>query len=133
MKIKSIPFVLFCIILLCSFTFKKTLTGVWEYAGGIYNGKIKKQPEQYKLERIYDDRHYRAVFMEDDEQPVTYEEGDYQLKKDSCFESQTYSRQPTQLTGIVMHYQYSIRNDTLTLSGTLPNGTTVKEYWKKIK
>jgi hypothetical protein len=48
-------------------------------------------------------------------------------------DTQTYSLQPSKVTNITIHYGYQVKNDTLTFSGVLPNGTTVKEYWKKVK
>ena len=121
------------IIILCSFGVKNRIKGVWEYAGGIYNGKADSASTDYKLHRKYDAAHYEAFFIEPGQPPVTYEKGYYKLKTDSCLETQTYSRQPSKLTGITVHYAYQIKNDTLTFNGILPNGTTVMEYWKRVK
>lgn len=106
---------------------------MWEYSGGVYNGKPEAASQQYKLQRIYDEAHYEAVFIDSDAKPVTYERGDYELKNDTCLETQTYSLQPSQVTGITLHNYYRVKNDTLTFTGILPNGTRVKEYWKKVK
>ena len=76
------------------------------------------------------DESYEASFQKIE---AYYEKGDYKLKTDSCLETQTYSRQPSKLTGITVHYAYQIKNDTLTFNGILPNGTTVMEYWKRVK
>ena len=130
---KKILSALLLLTVLCSFGIKTPLNGVWEYGGGIYNGKAQAASKDYKLHRQYDARHYSALFMEDGEKPVTYEKGDYELKQDTCSETQTYSSQPSKVIGITIKYRYQIKNDTLTFSGILPNGTTVQEYWKRIK
>ncbi|WP_374948244.1 hypothetical protein [Mucilaginibacter sp.] len=117
----------------CSFQAKPTLKGVWEYAGDIYNGKKQQAPVNYKLQRNYDNNRYDAFFLEDGEKPVLYEKGDYALKLDTCKETQSYSSQPSKLLGISVKYIYQIKNDTLTLSGRLPSGAVVQEYWKRVK
>jgi hypothetical protein len=71
--------------------------------------------------------------LEKGEKPQKYEAGDYTLSADTCIETQTFSQQESKLIRIDIHYLYSIHNDTLTLSGTLPHGSTVKEYWKKLQ
>jgi hypothetical protein len=71
--------------------------------------------------------------IEPGEKPYTYESGDYTLKADTCFETQTYCAQESQLLNQTITYTYSISNDTLTFKGTLPNGKAVESYWKRIK
>jgi hypothetical protein len=66
-------------------------------------------------------------------EPIPYEKGDYVLKQDTCLETQTFSAEPSKLLNITLKYHYLIKNDTLTFSGVLPNGTIVKEFWKKVK
>ncbi|MBD1392097.1 hypothetical protein [Mucilaginibacter glaciei] len=131
--IRRILFLISIIIALCSFNAKPSLRGVWEYAGDIYNGKKQSAATNYKLQRKYDDTHYDASFLEVGEKPVIYERGDYLLKQDTCIETQTYTSQPSKILGISIKYIYQIKNDTLTLSGTLPNGSVVQEYWKRVK
>jgi hypothetical protein len=130
---KKILIAFFIVTALCSFNAKPSLKGVWEYAGDIYNGKKQSASNDYKLHRQYDDAHYDAFFIEEGEKPALYEKGDYALKQDTCLETQTYSRQPSKVIGITLKYIYQIKNDTLTLSGTLPNGAIVQEYWKRVK
>jgi hypothetical protein len=130
---KKILFALLPILVLCSFGIKNNIKGVWEYGGGIYNGKPDSASKDYKLQRRYDAAHYQAFLIEAGQKPVIYEKGNYTLKTDSCLETQTYSSQPSQVTGIAVHYHYLIKNDTLTFNGVLPNGTNVTEYWKRVK
>ncbi|RFZ94340.1 hypothetical protein D0C36_01930 [Mucilaginibacter conchicola] len=118
---------------LSSFTFDGGLSGRWEYSGGIYNGKPSPAPTEYTLRRQYNAEHYAGTFLEKDEQPRTYETGNYKLQLDSCFETQTYSAQPSKLLNVTVKYHFQIRNDTLIFNGILPNGTVVEEYWKRVQ
>jgi hypothetical protein len=111
----------------------KTLSGVWKYQGGIYNGKAEGEPEGYTLQRRYNASYYEAYLIEKGVKPEKYEAGYYTLNTDTCLETETYSSQPSKLIGKTVHYLYSVRNDTLTLKGTLPSGMRVTEYWKKVK
>jgi hypothetical protein len=132
---RSVYFI-FSFLLIClvsSFVGKETLKGVWEFSGGIYNGKKEGAPAGYTLQRKYDKQHYEAFATDSTNRPEKYEAGDYALKDDTCIETETFSAQPSKLTGIPVHYLYSIRNDTLTLKATLPSGMVVEEYWKKKK
>ena len=125
---------LFLISLLAfSFIGKKTLKGTWEFKGGIYNGKKEGPPKEYILQRKYDNAHFEAFATDSTNRPEKYEAGDYILKGDTCIETETFSSQPSKLTGVPVHYLYSVRNDTLTLKATLPSGMVVEEYWKKKK
>lgn len=121
------------VLIMSSFYVKPTLKGKWVYAGDIYNGKKQVAATNYKLQRNYDDKHYDAYFIEEGEKPVVYERGDYLLKQDTCTETQTYTSQPSKILGVSIKYIYQIKNDTLTLSGKLPTGAVVQEYWKRVK
>ncbi|QEM10338.1 hypothetical protein [Mucilaginibacter rubeus] len=121
-------------LLLCSFNLADSpLKGNWEYRGGKINGKLDAAPTAYKLQRIYDDEHYNAKVMEEGEETVVYEKGDYQLKEDTCFETQTYCMQESKLLNKTIKYNYTISNDTLKLLSVLPNGNKVEDYWVKVK
>jgi len=117
-----------------SFVKKHSLKGTWQYAGGIYNGKPEGPTSDYQLQREYhDDTTFDAYLLEAGEKPVKYQSGNYKLDADSCFETETFNIQSARLTGLTIHYHYTIQNDSLILSGTLPTGMVVEEYWKKIK
>ncbi|MBB5394465.1 hypothetical protein [Mucilaginibacter sp. AK015] len=118
---------------LSAFDVTDTLTGTWQYSGGVYNGKAEPAPKDYTLQRQYNEAHYTALLLEKGEQPFPYEKGDYVLKQDTCFETQTFSAQPSKVLNIAIKYRYRIHNDTLTFSGVLPNGTSVQEDWKRVK
>ncbi|TFF39616.1 hypothetical protein [Mucilaginibacter psychrotolerans] len=110
-----------------------SLEGTYEYAGGIYNNKAEAASKEYKLQRRYNDAEYEATFIEPGQDTIVYEQGKYALPNDStCLEIQTYSREPSKTLNKTMFYKYRISHDTLTFRGTLPNGTTVQEYWKKV-
>lgn len=122
------------ILLLCSFHFADSpLKGNWEYRGGIINGKLDAAPTAYKLQRDYDNEHYKAKVIEEGEKTQIYEKGDYQLKDDTCFETQTYCMQESKLLNKTIKYNYLISNDTLKLLSVLPNGNKVEDYWVKLK
>lgn len=121
------------IILLCSFYQTTSLKGTWEYAGDIFNGKKEGAPTEYTLQRKYDGEHYDAFLLEKDSKPEKYETGNYTLTPDSCTETQTWTNQDPGLLNIPVHYHYQIRNDTLILTGVLPNGRSVEEYWRRLK
>ncbi|WP_413668118.1 hypothetical protein ACEN9X_27185 [Mucilaginibacter sp. Mucisp86] len=122
------------ILLLCSFNSADSpLKGSWEYRGGIINGKLDAAPTAYKLQRDYDNEHYKAKVIEEGEKTQIYEKGDYQLKDDTCFETQTYCMQESKLLNKTIKYNYTISNDTLKLLSVLPNGNKVEDYWVKLK
>jgi len=121
------------VMVLSSFVVVSSLKGTWQYAGGISAGKRYPAPDGYLQQRIYTKDKFEAVLLEKGEKPLKYEAGEYSLKNDSCFETQTYSLQPSVLTGKTIHYHYTIKNDTLFLKGKLPNGIEVEDYWKKVK
>jgi hypothetical protein len=108
-----------------------SLKGTWAYCGDVFNGKVEGAPTDYKLERKYSADHYDSFLLEKGEKPQKYESGDYTLNADTCLETQTFSAQESKLLNVTIHYVYSLKNDTLTLTGTLPSGSTVKEFWKK--
>jgi hypothetical protein len=57
-------------LLLCSFHFADSpLKGSWEYRGGIINGKLDAAPTAYKLQRDYNDEHYKAKVIEEGRKP----------------------------------------------------------------
>ena len=120
-------------LIITAFQTVNTLKGVWEFSGGIYNGKKEGPPVGYTLQRKYDKQHYEAFGVDSSNRPEKYEGGDYILKGDTCIETETYSSQPSKLMGIPVHYLYSVRNDTLTLKATLPSGMVVEEYWRRKK
>ena len=92
------------IIAFCSFNSEKTLKGTWEFRGSVLNGKHDGAPKEYTLQRKYTSSQYDAFLLEKGEKPVKFESGKYQLKGDTCLETQTYSSQPTKLKGVTVHY-----------------------------
>jgi hypothetical protein len=136
MKINSIyrPIALGMVyIIASSFQPVRSLKGTWEFAGGIYNGKKEGAPTEYSLQKKYKSGHYEAFTVEKDSVPEKYEAGDYTIKGDTCIDTETFCSQPSKITNIPIHYFFTVKNDTLTLKGTLPTGMQVEEYWKKIK
>ncbi|GAA3964843.1 hypothetical protein [Mucilaginibacter dorajii] len=122
------------VAVLCSFNNGDApLKGVWEYRGGLFNGKIDTASAGYILQRTYDKQHYKAIVKEKGEANVIYEKGDYVLRGDTCFETQTYSLQPSNLLNKTVKYTYIISNDTLKLLSILPNGNKVEDHWVRIK
>src|SRR5476651_164692 len=120
-------------IFLLSFQTAPTLKGTWIFQGGIYNGKKEGAPKEYTLQRKYIESKFDAFVLEKGQKTQKYQSGNYQLKKDTCLETETFSAQPSKMTGKTMRYHYLIRRDTLVLQGTLPTGMVVEEYWKKVK
>lgn len=110
-----------------------TLKGTWEYRGGKFNGKVNAAPEGYAQQRKYTDTNFDAFLYEKGEKTVKYESGNYVLNADTCLETQTYCLQTQKMIGVTIPYHYAIRNDTLILSGKLPNGAVIEDYWKKVK
>ena len=121
------------IVAASAFSGAKTLTGKWEYLGGIYNGKKDGPPVEYTLQRRYDNAQYEAFALQKGYKPEKYEAGYYTLKGDTCIETQTFSSQDSKLKDIPVHYLFEIRNDTLIFKGKLPSGMVVEEYWKRVK
>ncbi|QKJ29948.1 hypothetical protein HQ865_09335 [Mucilaginibacter mali] len=124
--------VAFIVIVTCSaFQGATSLKGNWIFVGGIYNGKKEGAPKEYSLQRKYQDNKFDAYLLEKGQKPQKYQSGNYLLKPDTCLETETYSAQPSKLTGKTVHYHYQLRRDTLILQAVLPTGMQVEEYWKK--
>jgi len=130
---KKMIFAMAALLVFSSFAQVSSLKGTWQYAGGISNGKKYAAPDGFAQQRKYTNDKFEAFLLEKGEKPVRYEAGNYSLKKDSCFETQTYSLEPSVLTGKIIRYHYIVKNDTLFLKGKLPNGIEVEDYWKKVK
>jgi len=130
---KKMIFAMAALLVFSSFAQVSSLKGTWQYAGGISNGKKYAAPDGFAQQRKYTKDKFEAFLLEKGEKPVRYEAGNYSLKKDSCFETQTYSLEPSVLTGKTIRYHYIVKNDTLFLKGKLPNGIEVEDYWKKVK
>lgn len=120
------------ILILCAWQQPKSLKGTWQFVGGIYSGKIDSGTNEYKLQRKYDAAHFDAFIIEPKEKPIKYQSGDYTLLGDTCLETETFSTQPSNLTGKTIHYHIRLSHDTLTFSGKLPSGMQVEEYWIKV-
>ena len=120
-------------IVLSSFYKENTLKGTWEFRGGIYKGKPEAAPKDYLLQRNYTDQQYDAYVIEPGQKAQRYESGKYRLKGDTCYETQTYSAQPSKIKNVTVHYVYTISHDTLYLAAKLPGGTFEVDYWKKVK
>ena len=132
LKIKVVFAVCLCFAFaLVSFQQVKTLKGTWLYCGDVFNGKTEGAPTEYSLERKYSKDKFESFLLEKGEKPDKYETGDYTLNADTCTETQTFSAQDSKLLNVPVKYIYTVKNDTLTLSGTLPNGSVVKEFWKR--
>ncbi len=110
-----------------------SLEGKWKYAGGIYDGKKEGSTEGYQLERTYTSKAFEANMIEANAEPQKFQAGNYELKGDTCIETETFSTQPSKLTNVGVHYHYQVKNDTLTLKAKLPTGMQVEEYWTKLK
>jgi hypothetical protein len=119
--------------LMTSFQTAPNLKGTWEFAGGIYNGKKEGAPTDYKMQRHYTDLGYQAFVLEKGYKAQKYETGTYFFKGDTCVDTETFSSEESKILNIPIHYLYTLKNDTLTLKGTLPTGMRVEEYWKKVK
>lgn len=110
-----------------------TLKGNWNYAGGKFNGKLSPAPKDFSQQRKYTDKSFDSWFYEKGEKDLKYESGSYVLQADSCLETQTFCLQDQSMVGKTVRYHYSVRNDTLILSGKLPNGAVIEDYWVKAK
>ncbi len=120
-------------LFLFSFQSSTTLKGTWQFVGGIYNGKKEGAPTDYKLQRKYTDSRYEAFASQKGYQTEKYEAGTYVFKGDTCVDTETFCSQSSKITNIPIHYVYTLKNDTLTLQGTLPTGMRVEEYWRRVK
>jgi hypothetical protein len=110
----------------------KSLKGTWQFNGGIYNGKPDGAPKDYKLQRIYTDHNFTAFASQKGYKTERYEAGNYSLKGDTCFESQTFSSRPSQLVSTTVAYIIKLQKDELIFSGKLPSGMVVEEHWIRI-
>lgn len=119
-------------IILTSFVNQTTLKGTWQFNGGVYNGKRDTALMQYTLRRVYTDHDFNAFASQQGYKTEHYEAGNYVLKGDTCFETQTYSSQPSQATGKTIAYIITFKNNEFILSGTLPSGMVVEEHWKRV-
>ncbi len=119
--------------IITAFKPEATLKGTWEFRGSLFNGKKDGAPKDYILQRKYTTSTYDAFLLEKGEKSVKFESGKYQLKADTCLETQTFSSQPSKLKGITVHYWYALRHDSLILRAKLPNGMVEEDYWKKVK
>ncbi|HWZ14345.1 MAG TPA: hypothetical protein VNW95_03825 [Mucilaginibacter sp.] len=125
--------ILFASLCLYSFAAPPDLKGTWQFVGGIYNGKREGATVEYALRRKYKAGSYEAFAIEKGSKPQKFEAGNYVIIGDTCIDTETFCSQPSKITNIPIHYFYTLRNDTLTLKGTLPTGMTVEEYWKRVK
>ncbi len=116
-----------------SFQPAPALKGTWNFVGGIYNGKKEGAPTDYTLQRKYTGNSYQAFALEKGSKPQKYEAGTYVFKSDTCVDTETFSSEESKILNIPIHYLYTLKNDTLTLKGTLPTGMKVEEYWRKVK
>jgi len=129
----KLSFIAFIIVLFASCSNAGKVEGKWQYAGGTYNGKQEGGTEGYQLQRTYTSKNFEAFMIEGEGEPQKYQAGDYTLNGDSCMETETYSTQPSKLTGVTVHYHYQIKGDTLIFTGKLPTGIQVEERWTKLK
>jgi hypothetical protein len=132
MRLKYLTLLLLCLAL-TSFNSVPTLKGIYVFQGGMYNGKPDAAPKEYTMQRNYTDKGFTAYAYQKGYKTEKYEAGNYVLKADSCLETQTFSSQPSKITGKTIHYTYKIVKGELILSGTLPTGMVVEEHWKKVK
>jgi hypothetical protein len=112
---------------------QNNLEGTWQFSGGIYNGKQEGGTEGYKLQRKYKAHNFEAYLIEEGLKPQKFQAGNYKLISDSCFETETFNSEPSNLSGVMLRYHYQIKNDTLTFKGKLPSGMDVEEYWTRVK
>lgn len=109
------------------------LQGTWQFNGGTYNGKTDTASLQYTMRRVYTSSNFNAFACQKGYKTERYEAGKYRIKRDTCFETQTYSSRPSQAIGKTIAYTFKISKKELILSGKLPSGMLVEEHWKKIK
>jgi hypothetical protein len=124
---------IFPLTLVTAFQTLPNFKGTWQFVGGIYNGKKEGATVEYALRRKYKSGSYEAFAIEKGAKPEKFEAGNYIIVGDTCIDTETFCSQPSKISNIPIHYFYTLRNDTLTLKGTLPTGMTVEEYWKRVK
>jgi hypothetical protein len=120
------------VVPLIAFKSRLSINGTWQFAGDISHGKREGAPKEYALQKKYKAGHYEAFLIEKGSKPEKFETGNYVLKGDTCIDTETFCSQPSKITHIPIHYLFTIKKDTLTIKGVLPNGVHVEEYWKKV-
>ncbi len=123
----------FIAISVISFINPVSLKGVWQYRGGVSNGKTEGPPKGYTLQRVYTDKGFNAFVLEKGTKPEKYEAGNYVLKGDTCFETCTFNSTTPQAMGKTVVYLFTVNKGIIHLKATLPGGTVVDDQWKKIK
>ncbi|HEY0897423.1 MAG TPA: hypothetical protein VGE15_12775 [Sphingobacteriaceae bacterium] len=108
------------------------IQGTWQYDGGVYNGTPRPPATDFRMVRTYTSDAYEGLLIEGNTE-TRYTAGTYEIRNDSVYLTSTFSNQPSQLLGRSQAYRFRIENSRLTISGFLPNGMQVEEYWKKIK
>ena len=108
------------------------IQGTWQYDGGVYNGNPKPAAPDFKMIRTYTKDTYEGHLIEGDNK-TRYTAGTYEIRNDSVYLTSTFSSQPSQLLGRSQAYRFRIEDSKLTISGFLPNGMQVEEYWKKVR
>ena len=108
------------------------IQGTWQYDGGIYNGNPRPAASDFRMVRTYTADSYEGHLIEGDTE-TRYTAGTYEIRNDSVYLTSTFSNQPSQLLGKSQAYHFKIEDYRLTISGFLPNGMQVEEYWKKIR
>ena len=135
MKIKSLlKAILICLIYLIATSFQspKLLKGTWEYLGGIHNGHPVPPPAGIKLERVYTENQYEGFIVQKNGEKIRYNAGKYTIVNNIYKETQTFSNQPTLLTGKTVDYTYAIRNNKVTFKGQWYGKYPMEDSWKKI-
>ena len=131
-KLFNISSVLICLVLISSCS-TGPLIGIWQYDGGIYNGRSKKASKEFQMQRIYASDTYEAIMIEGKNPPDLYNSGIYEIRGDSLLITNKFSSRPSQNKDVNITYKFAVDKDKLTINGILPNGMIVEEYWKKIK
>lgn len=121
------------LLFVCSCNSPSPVQGKWEYDGGLYNGKPKKADPDFRMQRTYTADSYEAYLIEPGAAPVKYGAGTYEIKADTFKVTSNYSSQPSQSLGKTLRYIFKVEGNRLTITGLLPNGMQVEEYWKKIE
>ena len=114
-----------------SFQLENSLTGTWEYRGGIYGYQKKGAAKGVVIHRVYADGKYEG-FITVKGKTQKYEAGTFTMHDKNYIETQTFSNGATAVKGKAIHYTFAIKNNTITFKGTV-NKSPVEEYWKKMK
>ena len=125
-----LPFICLILITSCS---SSPLKGKWQYDGGVYDGRAQKASSEFQMQRNYADDTYEAFMLEGNTPPELYNSGIYKVKNDSLMITSQYSSRPSQNTDVMITYKFNIEKEKLTITGILPNGMIVEEYWIKLK